>query len=245
MSNQQPPEQQRPPAYTQYGRSPQQSPIPVPAPRSPRQSHIGWIIVGVFSVLVVLGCIGVLVLAARPAGRPSVITGPHQAILVSTQATTATPTGPHIITEATLGGTQDAFTAKYGAPVTSGPTVDYGFTLADGTGAGVCICGTAAGLDGRQHVEYMKVGPVIGVTWTHATKTAEAKQFMPLDAIYVRTIQDPDVGPILVYTSADLAKTFPASEFTDSAGGPNPPAGTFSVTCQQPGIAFCTIETGT
>lgn len=220
-----------------------QPPIPPRPPTPARQSRVGWIIVGAFLGVVLLCCIGALVLRnvigtinTGPPLQPSpTATAPFSSTLVLT---------PHILTGPTLGGTQDAFTATFGAPVMTGSIPHYRFTL-NGTPGGVCFCGTAAGLDGQQHLEFLKVGPGPGVTWTLGTKTEVVAQFLPLDAVYVRTIQDPTVGPILVYLSPDLAQTFPAAQFTDSGGGPAPPAGTFSVICQQPGVADCTIETGT
>ena len=251
MGNDEPPQPPSHPNWTRYGQPSYRPPTPsAPAPKLPRQRYtgwfIGWFIVNGFIFLVVASSIGVLLLiGVLLITSNNINTGPPLGVPYYTPAPTATPTGPQSITGVTLGGIQDAFTAAFGDPVMTGSIPHYQFTLADGTQAGICFCGTSTGLDGQQHLEFMKVGPGPNVTWTLATKNTVVKRFMPPDAVYVRTIQDPDVGPILVYTSADLAKTFPASEFTDSAGGPNPPAGTFSVTCQQPGIADCSVTTGT
>jgi hypothetical protein len=215
---------------------------------------VGWTIVGVFLGLVALCCIGSLVLG-NTLGANSRTSDQQQATVpTDTPAPTDTteptmtpaPTGPHIVTGALLGGTQDAFTAAFGPAFTSSPMPPhYQLTLPDGTVAYTCFCNTMAGLDGQQRVDIMSVGPAQGVTWSQATDTEAVAVFLPSDATYVRTIQDPQLGPILVYVSQDLAQTFPESAFYDSNGGPANPLGTLSVLCQQPGISDCSIATGT
>ena len=58
-----------------------------------------------------------------------------------------------------------------------------------------------------------------------------AKMFFPPDARHVRDFTDPNIGLFHVYQSADLAATFPASDFYDSNRGGALPAGTFSIVC--------------
>jgi hypothetical protein len=173
-----------------------------------------------------------------------VVTIQVQSAPTDTPEPTATPTGPHILTGATLGGTQSAFMAAFGAPVMTATVAHYNFTLPDGTQGNICFCTTATGLDGLQHLDLSGMFPN-GPSWNSVQAQEAVKLFSPPDTVYVKTIPTSEIGPITVYLSADLAKTFPASEFVDSDTQTPLPPGTFSVACQRPGEAGCSIVTGT
>ena len=104
---------------------------------------------------------------------------------------------------------------------------------------------TATGTDGHQHLDDMIVLPVNGDTWDNATAQEVVQFLLPTDAVFVRTMQTPDIGPEDLYRSADLAATVPAGEFVDSDGGVAPPRGTLSVAYQKPDVAGCSFITGT
>ncbi len=238
----QPPTQPQYPTYpSAYG--PQPKPMPPMPPQPPKKpgmstgAIIAWTAIPTSIVLAL--CIVLELLSTHVANQTAGI------FPTATATIAATPAGSHIITGAVFGGTQDAFTAAYGDPQMTGPTAHYSFTLPDGSQGAACFCGTKTGLDGQQHLDFIHVGPDVAQTWSQSQLTTAAKLFMPTDAIYQRTINDPQVGPILVYKSADLAKTFPASEFTDSVSGATLPPGTFSVACSIPGNTDCSIVTGT
>lgn len=162
-------------------------------------------------------------------------------------APTATPSGPHIVEAAIIGGTLDDFKARYGTPTYKSTVPWFYYSTPDGLSVGLCFCTTDTGTDGKARLELFGIHPesLVTPTWTEAQGMSAAKALMPPDAVYVRDINDPEVGTIHVYQSADLAATFPAADFYDSNGGGALPPGTFSVACAMPGNPGCSIGTGT
>lgn len=92
----------------------------------------------------------------------------------------------------------------------------------------------------------MGFGPADGASLTAQEANRLAPLFFPPDAKYQHDIHDPDGGTIHVYRSADLAASFPASDFRDSNSGAADPPGTFAVACDQPNVSpGCSLVVGT
>ncbi len=122
---------------------------------------------------------------------------------------------PHLITDATLGGTQDAFQATYGAsPSGTGLTQSYPFSQ----GHIMATSASDPSSDGKNHIISLRVGPTSGA-WDAATATPICAGFLPTDAQFVNEQQVTNLGTERVYTSADLAATFPASAWKSTAPG--------------------------
>jgi hypothetical protein len=156
------------------------------------------------------------------------------------------PPVPGPVRTASLGGTEDAFTTTYGDPTTYGGAPNYAVTLADGTAVAVALDDIQTGTDGQPRVDQMSVNPADPSAWSDAVAAAVTSRFVPRDAHFVRDIADPNVGTIHVYQSADLARSFPASAFTDSGNnGARLPAGTLGVACDNSAQTGCTITIGT
>jgi hypothetical protein len=177
--------------------------------------------------------------AGLPTTAPTVAAFP-------TVAPTATQSGPQLISTAVLGGTRDAFTAAYGAPTFKGPIPWYTYTASDGSTITFCFCSGLDGKDGQQRLGNMGFGPADGASLTAQEANRLTPLFFPPDAKYQHDIHDPDAGTIHVYRSADLAASFPASDFTDSNSGAADPPGTFAVACDQPNVSpGCSLVVGT
>src|SRR5262249_11792157 len=85
-----------------------------------------------------------------------------------------------------------------------------------------------------------------GNQWDSATGKALAELFLPHDAVFQRDLQVPNFGTEHVYASADLALSFPASDFLDSQTGKSVPPGTFYYSCgnQREPAGGCTLTLG-
>ncbi len=135
--------------------------------------------------------------------------------------------------QAVLGGTLDAFIAKYGTPhVRTQLTV--GFHTSCSSGSADCEqVGLFPGTNSRYFVDTLSFSTPDSQPWASlgAAKTACRVGF-PADAKLKS--DGPDVragqtfGDYAIYTSASLAKIFPASFFTDAQGNTTTP-GTFDV----------------
>jgi hypothetical protein len=154
-----------------------------------------------------------------------------------TPTPTATPIPAGPIMAATLGGTLSAFDAKYPnkdslstdlLPIylvsQSGYSLSYGVHL-------------QAGLDGQNHASSVGVDPYANTTpdtWTYAVGQSFITPFLPADAVYQHDITYQGVVEH-VYTSQNLALTFPASDFPakDRAAGILAPQGTFEWDCSR------------
>jgi hypothetical protein len=146
---------------------------------------------------------------------------------------TKVPVGP--ITGVTLGGIRASFDAKYPNvdPLSddllriylvslSGYSLDLGVHLESGS-------------DGQKHASSVGVGPHANDTpdtWTYAVGQSFITPFLPSDAVYQKDTTYLGVVEH-VYTSHNLALTFPASAFpaTDRAAGILAPPGTFEWDC--------------
>lgn len=168
---------------------------------------------------------------------------------IQTTATTAptatsTPSGSALVNGATLGGTQEAFTGKYGQPYFKGPVPWWNYQTPEGPAVTFCFCSPEPGLDGQQRQAIFSVDPLDG-TASEATMFLIAQRFIPSDARAVRDVHDPLLGLVHVYQSTDLAATFPGQDFTDSSNHDAPlAAGTFSVACEIPPGPGCNIHLG-
>ena len=208
-----------------------------PAPRQPARR--GWLGGGCGTLLIICAVAAVL-----GAIHPSGDTASNSTSAYATDTSippTATPKGPHAISGPYLGGTADAFVAAFGQPTDSYGKPYYPFTTSGGLSGGVCFCDAVAGTDGQQRLDILSIS-VPGIDYSQAPGILA--RFLPPDGHSVTTISDPNLGPIRVYQSADLALSFPAAAFTDSNGGGRVPPGTFSVACEQPSQQDCTMVTG-
>jgi hypothetical protein len=134
------------------------------------------------------------------------------------------PTQPHVITDATLGGTIAAFQAKYGTPQAdgSGSTRAWKITI-QGIPALISVTpANDAASDGQDHIIAIHIGPD-GSTWNQSTADEVIQTFLPADATYQKDQEVPGVGTAQVYLSPDLGATFPASDFVDPQGHPVTP----------------------
>lgn len=216
--------------------------MPPPPKKKPwAQTTAGIVIIVTSASLALMFTCVALIVAVSPKPPPGALaTYPPEA----TATATATPRGPHLISGATIGGTQAAFTARYGSP-----DVQYGipaYTTTIGPAAvEIRLSDLTAASDGQPRVDLFTIADPDGNAWTTATSAAVVAQFFPPDARHVRDDQTPDVGTLHVEQSADLAATFPASAFTNTGqGGGLEPPGTFSYTCDAPGDIGCTVSLG-
>lgn len=202
---------------------------------------------GMTAILAVLALLGFLGYQAVSAGASGGSNIPQASGTVPTTAPTPTPTptpkGPHQLTGAVIGGTEQAFTDEYGQPNIVYGITTFSTTAPDGASAVIRLYDFLTGTDGQKRVDLMGIAPAAGGSLSQDEVNALVKQIMPPDSKYVRDVNDPNVGVIHVYQSADLALSMPPAAFGDSNGGPPWPRGTFSVSCDDPSHA-CTIGTG-
>jgi hypothetical protein len=204
----------------------------------------------------VLGLICTCVVFVLPNGLLHTITGQQPpppgmgrvgdlnppATLAPTVPATSTPSGPHSITGATIGGTRSAFEAAFVAPdQVNGMTPWYRTQSPNSLTVEVCFCSTQLGTDAQLRLALFQAKSAYGMSWTPDDALAVATMFFPLEAKHVRDFTDPTIGLFHVYQSADLAATFPASDFYDSNGGGASPPGTFSIVCG----GVCSFALGT
>lgn len=127
---------------------------------------------------------------------------------------------------AVLGGSQGAFTQKYGQPFAQ---YIYEFTTPH-AGRVVLTLGTLHNLAaGSIRVRTIILEPADNKMWDAATAQTLYGAFFPPDARFTHNgagINSTD----RFYVSALLANTFPAQAFVDTAGKQLPP-GTFEVVC--------------
>lgn len=217
--------------------------LSVPPPPAPRRRVRPWMLAA-GSILLVC-CIAGIILAElgshdTPQATPTTVARATRAA-TSTPHPTSTPTqtGPHILTGATLGGLQEAFQAKYGTPTGTGTAKSYSFTINGKTGLVTATpFSTPVSSDGKFHVASLRIGPP-AATWTTATAQPICETFMPPDAVFVKTQNVAGYGPERIYTSAALALSFNAAEFTDSSTDQPVAPGTFAMELW-PGVAFNT-----
>lgn len=177
------------------------------------------VLVIAFAVVVVCACLG---LAAANGGKnnntatATATSAPQVQAPTATAApkATATPSGPQILTGATLGGLEDAFQAKYGSPAGTGTAKTFKFPQGLVT---TTPSGDQSG-DGKNHVASLRISPQAGA-WDEPTATPICTQFLPSDANFVQEQQVAGYGPERVYTSASLALSFPAGDFNGAAPG--------------------------
>lgn len=161
----------------------------------------------------------------------------------ATSQPTATPQGPQIVSGPYLGGTAAAFDAAYGQPTTSYGRSTYTWTTPDGIAIAICYCTTTTGLDGQLRTDTLSLGST-SAGWTHQLALSTFARLFPPHAIHVSDFIDPQIGPVHVYQSPDLAQTFPASAFKNSGNGSTLPPGTFSVACEDNTYGTCAMVVG-
>jgi|SRR5450755_3467351 len=199
------PIQQQPGPYAPYGQplaAPPPMP-PAPPPTAKKQSHKRtWIVVSIIAALLVL--VGVISNIGN--GSPS-------------QNSSSSIATPDPLAGARFGGQFAAFTAKYGQPESVISNLAFIQNLQVSNDQG--------------HVDNMLAGVPKGQTWTVSAGESQCKAFYPADAVHVRDFPTADVdklndGIAMVYTSAALARVFPAGRFIDQQHHPVA-AGTFTV----------------
>ena len=135
------------------------------------------------------------------------------------------------MTTATLGGTEAAFTAKYGQPTFSNNQIRHYQTTLDGVGVLIVVELSTDGKGSPRAYFLHIVSPDSQVTWDANTAETIAKLFLPSDAQFTQSLTVPGFGVEQVYTSALLAASFPASDFTDATTNAIVAAGTFYYAC--------------
>jgi hypothetical protein len=204
------------------------------------------------TVTVLLGlfvCVGGGVAAAvsgNLGGSTGGSTGGYTPVVIPTYTAvpTATPTprGPHRVSGPYLGGTQADFVAAFGQPTTQGGAPYYAFTSSNGLSGQVCFCISEPGTDGATRLDTLEL---TSSGWGYDQCGAALRRFFPPDGHPVTTITDPQLGPIQVYQSPDLALGFPAADFTyGGPGGGLVAPGTFSVIAQDPAQQTCGMNIG-
>lgn len=154
----------------------------------------------------------------------------------STSQTAAKP-----ITGAVLGGPEQAFITKYGPLVASQSNTTTGelhFQQYPGVATDALIVYTGKYLTvtpGDNDVGMIQVSQAPGQVWSPADAKAACAIFIPPDAKSVKSVSTTDnmnhgivSGREDIYTSAMLAKTFPAYAFSNADQG-MAPAGSFNI----------------
>lgn len=149
--------------------------------------------------------------------------------------------GAKSITDAVLGGPAQTFITKYGPLVVSQSNTTTGelhFQQYPGVATDALVVYTGKYLTvtpGDNDVGLILVSQTPGQVWNPADAKAACTIFIPADAKSVRSVSTADnlnhgmvSGREDIYTSAMLAKTFPAYAFSNADQG-MAPAGTFNV----------------
>lgn len=138
-----------------------------------------------------------------------------------------TPSVPQIITEATFGGTTDAFQATYGTPRPHGSGIMREFRFSGNGVAGFVRVTPSSdpSSDGRNHIRSLVVGPDSG-TWDEGMAQKALALFLPGDAKYEKD-KTVEGSFFHLYLSPSLGATFPASDFISQVTGDSVTPGTF------------------
>lgn len=185
----------------------------------------GWAI-AVVVVIVACAALSNLIGGGSSSATPSTTPQTH---------VTQTPAKP-----AVLGATENDFIVTYSAPTQRASESRIHKATIEGTSITISLTLDAANDGG--HVHFIKI---TGTGANKATMEGIAKHFLPTDAKYQKDMQVADFGTEHVYSSASLAKTFPADMFQDSNGN-NITPGTFYVACgdQVDGPNACSLNLG-
>jgi len=158
---------------------------------------------------------------------------------------TMTPTlPPFALSCVTVGSTRDEFARKLGAPIERYSDPWYPVTLPDGTTAYLGFFVEHTGSDGAPHIAGFHVDGPGDTRWSDEQCAAIGRAFVLPDAKQVSHSTTSWSAQVDVYVSADLARTFPASEFKDVLGDQVAP-GTFTVVCPDSAPQDWDIHTGT
>jgi hypothetical protein len=224
---------------------------PAQPPRPPRQSHIGWIIVGVFRVCVIAACIGALVLANAAGNgnsgdtggsQQSTATNPPGPTATTVPTATTAPTGPQPIFAPVLGGTVNDFIHQYGRSENPADNTIGAWQQITVAGYQVMLLVSAAPLrdshDGQPHIEVLSVQAPSGVTWSAPTQAHIWGALIPSDATFVGMSATNNSH---IYKSAELAATFTADIFTNNDGTQTVAPGTLFEQCL---LGQATVQAG-
>lgn len=141
-------------------------------------------------------------------------------------------TGARMIGDtATLGGTEQGFTAVYGPPIQpTGAQAIYNKIEASNAQLIVTINSDVA-RDGTLHVDgvYLTIQFLSGV-WSEGGAETLYTPFLPSDAAHLRDVQQ-NGSPARIFLSPNLGATFPASSFVNDDNQTPAPLGTFDAYC--------------
>jgi|SRR5579862_2975703 len=229
------------PYGTPYGTGPQQ-------PQQGRNNRL-LLIIGVSVAVILALCVG-LIFAARTFAGNGTGSNNHP----SATATTAPTATPATLSSATLGGTLNGFTAKYGQPIdSSSTTADYEVTLA-GIPAAILMT-LQIGKDGTLHVATIVLGPQATNSngWDQTTMLGIVASLIPSDSQLDQNQSNNDFGVTRVFVSQSLAQTFSTSLFTSESTKQAVTPGSLWVLClpssnsstSNPKFDICTFSLGT
>lgn len=220
----------------------------MPPPKKKSRKRLWLILAAVVVVLAVI--IGIASQGQSQQSAPATQATQQPAIQPTAKPTaqpTQKPTAIPVI-HAVLGGTEASFNATFGADTnTAGRARNYTFSVDGQQGTALVMLD-----DNDSYVRFITLKPVdAGTIWDSTTGQDAVRLFMPIDARHIKDIQDPTIGTEHVYTSSALAKTFPASSFTDVNSGNLVAAGTFYFNCDNgqnqdnaTHVGACTIGLG-
>ncbi len=247
------PPQQPPFPPQQYQQPPQYQP-PMPPPKQKSRKRLWLILAAVVLLLAVI--IGVASQGQNQQSTPTTqaTQQPATQATKATQQPTTQPTQKPTaipVTHAVLGGTVDSFEATFAHDAmytTAGRARAYTFSVDGQQGTIIAMLD-----DNDSNVRFITLRPAdpTAAIWDAKTGQDAVRLFMPTDAHHIKDIQDSLIGTEHVYMSATLAKTFPASSFTDTNSGNRVAVGTFYFNCDNgqnqvnpTHIGACTIGLG-
>jgi hypothetical protein len=234
---------QQPPIPPQQYQQPPQYQPPMQPPKKKSRKRLWLILAAVVLVLAVSSVVASQGQSQQPAPTTQATQQPTNAPTKQAPTPTAIP-----VLHAVLGGTEASFNARFGADTnTAGRARRYTFSVDGQKGTALVMLD-----DNDPNVRFITVKPVnAGTVWNATIGQDAVRLFMPSDARHIKDIQDPTIGTEHVYTSATLAKTFPASSFTDVNSGNQVAAGTFYFNCDNgqnqdnaTHVGACTIGLG-
>jgi hypothetical protein len=179
---------------------------------------------------------------------------PGAASLVTTNSEHPPTPLPSTLGGVMLGGTTVAFTATYGAPLSTNPLIWRSTIARQAVQIRVDQRTGRDTLDRQPHISLVAIQPPPGSgrTWEASTAARLVAHFFPFDARHIQDFQAPDC-PDHIYRSQGLAITYMPADFQVVNGAGNVPPGTFDWQCvwrtaaggiSTPPYDFCALEIG-
>jgi hypothetical protein len=179
--------------------------------------------------------------------------GPTASATDTSRPTLIVGTSAMPVNAPTLGGTEAAFNAAFGAPI--GQLTWQSIIAGQAAKIAVETLQPDHTTDAQVHIYRVDVTvPAHAVgreTWKLQTANAIAATFFPSDALHLRDGPGAQRGEVdHIYHSDELAATFHADVFTNAAGSKTYPPGTFHVEChayppRAPNYGECYLRVGT